>query len=183
MHCVNRVNADRCLMAQEPKKYSVVPLKFYILMHSLPQAWLVTPIRHKCRTIWRLQSEESQTDHWLVGVFSTDLVSRWTYDQKRDNVSLLLWLFYVLHMTMPLKRIWIIGVCWKIVWTLLMCIFFLKEMNDNHHVNMVDMFQSKDFVVFAFHVPLLSSFLYVLNEGNGCISVSLNCIKIWDDNE
>lgn len=38
-----------------------------------------------------LQSEESQTDHWLVNL--SDQVTRWTCDQKRDGVSLLLWYF------------------------------------------------------------------------------------------
>lgn len=51
----------------------------------------------------RLQSEESQTDHWLVDVISTKSsvqVNMWP--RERDGVSLLLWLFYFIQMTMTI---------------------------------------------------------------------------------
>lgn len=54
------------------------------------------------------------------------------------------------------------GVCCKN--TIIINVLSTK-LNDNPQVDTVDMFQSKDFVICAFHVPLLSASLHILCWG------------------
>lgn len=46
--------------------------------------------------------------------------------------------------------------------TIIVNVFFSTKLNDNHQADMVDMFQSKDSLIFASHMPLLHSFLHIL---------------------
>lgn len=42
--------------------------------------------------------------------------------------------------------------------TIIVNVFLSTKLNGDHQVDMMDMFQSKDFVICALHMPFLSSF-------------------------
>lgn len=129
-----------------------------------------------------LQSEESQTDYWLVDIISTgscDQVTMWPEER---------WCIIAAVTVFFLQKQWLlfffsffiemISICCEMVVTLIIVNVFLStKLNDDHQVDKVDMFQSKDYGIFAFHVSLLSSFLHILYWGKLHPSSSLHCVE------
>lgn len=155
-----------CEKVHHAWKYSIMaanPIMFECL-----DTFVVIPIWRECSIFFLnvYKVKNLKRDHWLVDIIST--IIRWPGEHvtRRETVyhcccdcfifyrnNDFFWRFYMNDGCMLQNGLN----------TIIVNVFLSTKLNDNHQVDTMDAFQSKDFVIFfAFHVPLFASFLHIL---------------------